>query len=73
MFSAELKVNGAIVSLITGVRSAPAGDDEEYVYDYELYRPFRGEVVRGHVIHRYEDGIERLIALIIEDALTGSH
>jgi len=67
MFTIEIKINGVMIGHIYGVNIG-GKEHGKNSYSYEYYKPESREVNKGLVRHAREDGIEKLIALILEDA-----
>lgn len=70
MFTTEIKINGTMIIHIYGVnetRSAFRGEDN--IYRYEYYRVEDREIKNGKVAHKREDGIEKLLIKIFQDAI----
>lgn len=65
MFTAEIKINGALVSLVYGHNAMSIGDDGNHLYEYEIHRLGKGDVQKGVITHDRMDGIEKLVQLIL--------
>jgi len=65
MITWETKVNGIIISHVYAVRM-PSEDIGEAFYKYEYYNVGQGEVISGHVRHKYDDGSYQLLKLILD-------
>jgi hypothetical protein len=66
MFTVELKINGALVGHVYGVNKGVAANGKtSYVYDY--YDVGNRKITKGTVKHKRDDGLNKLIALILED------
>ncbi len=69
MLSVELKVNGVMVGHIYG-RNISGNDHmycSEHIYRWEYYKPEQRQMVSGTVKHIRDDGIEKLISLILKE------
>jgi hypothetical protein len=64
MFSAEIRINGNLIGQIYGhnLTEQVKGKDS---YAWEYYRPVTG-LVKGIVLHRRDEGIEKLLTLILK-------
>lgn len=70
MFSAEIKINGTLISHIYGHREGiehynPVTDENSYVYNY--YEVGEDKLISGRLTHKYSGGIHKLVRLILED------
>lgn len=69
MFTVEIRINGTLINHIYGRNMGSTqdgyGPDK---YSYEMYMPESRGVKRGEVLHEREDGIQKLVRLILEDA-----
>lgn len=65
MFSVEIKINGVLVSHIYGHNMLMRTHEDSYIYSYELYRPGKNTLSSGTVIHSREEGIEKLVQIIL--------
>ncbi len=66
MFTVELKINGALIGHIHGVNKG-IGQEGATTYDYDYYDVEKGDLSKGRIFHKREDGINHLIKLILED------
>ena len=66
MFSVEIRVNGAIISIIYG-RNVELADDGDNIYDYEYYQPEIGSLLKGTVKHSRAEGLTKLVYTILDN------
>lgn len=66
MFTLEIKINGSLIAHVYGLN---VGETKAKlsVYNFEYYQPGDGTVYKGMVKHRREDGINKLIMLILDN------
>lgn len=62
MFTAELKINGAMIGILYGHRTEKVGDNHGYVYEYSYWEPRSEKLITGEIEHKYEDGLDALVA-----------
>ena len=69
MFSIEIRVNTQLIGHIYCRNVTPNDQDLDdiNVYKYNYYKPETGEVYSGHVKHKRDDGIERLVQIILNN------
>lgn len=68
MFTVELKINGTMIGHIYGKNKGLASEGTgETIYEYEYYEPDGGDIARGFVLHKREDGLRHLVRLVLED------
>ena len=65
MFTTEIRINGSLFAHVYGRNTGV--DAEKSLYTYEYYETESRQVRTGEVRHTYEDGIRKLIILILED------
>lgn len=65
MLTVEIKVNGVLISHIYAYNKdkKPKGINKYY---YEYYKVGKYQITQGEVKHNYEDGIEKLVELILK-------
>lgn len=69
MFSAKLKMNGVPVMEVYGHRGDMLDPDSlTFVYDYSVWEPKQGKVINGKMPHSYYDGLDVLVANILNEA-----
>lgn len=67
MFTVEIKINGALISHIHGLKIS-AGGEEVAKYKYEFYDVPHSELVKGKVFHARMAGLTDLVGVIIKEA-----
>jgi len=73
MFSVEIKINGRLVTHIYGHNATAFPTDEGLnYYEYELYKVNHGGLTSGSVTHAAEEGIEKLVQLILSKELNNA-
>ena len=65
MFTTEIRMNGTLLAHVYGRNVGR--DGEETLYTYEYYETESRQVRTGEVKHVCEEGIRKLIILILED------
>lgn len=66
MFTAELKINGCLIGVLYGTNKGPAsGADESYRYEYAYHAIGKSRVTIGKTVHKYNDGLEKLVGSIL--------
>jgi hypothetical protein len=67
MFTFEIRINGSLVGHVYGENKGlePCGKLTKYFYTY--FKPESGRVIKGHVRHERNGGIEPLLSLILAD------
>lgn len=66
MFGTELKINGVLIGYLRGHNTC-YNYNGKILYTYRYFRPEDGRLVEGEVLHDYNDGLEKLHAIIFED------
>ena len=66
MFSIEIKVNGRLLSCITGHRLKDISEENDYTYECYTYKK---DVVKGFVKHKHKEGIHKLVKNILTQVL----
>lgn len=66
MFSTEIRVNSQLIGHISGNRLYPY-DEESFLYSYRYYDAEEGKLYEGYINHRYNDGLRKIIKLILAD------
>jgi tRNA(Glu) U13 pseudouridine synthase TruD len=67
MFEVDIKVNGCMVSHIYG-HNMTGGDNPNYYYELHRFGS-NGDVTVGKLKHKSKEGIEKLVYLVLKDAL----
>jgi hypothetical protein len=71
MLTVELKINGTLVGHIYGVNKGECPREDGYgrytIYEYEYYEPGNKKLIDGTVFHKREDGLRKLIEIILVD------
>lgn len=66
MFTIEIKINGTMIGHIYG-RNLCVQENGLSLYDYEYYEPEIPKLQRGTISHCREQGIRKLVKLILSD------
>lgn len=66
MFTVELKINGTMIGHIYG-HNEGLEDEGLTKYSWEYYRIESRKVTSGTVLHHRDDGLESLVAKILEE------
>jgi len=70
MFTVEIKINGSLINHIYGHNEGPSSVRGNDAYRYELYEVETRSIRNGNVNHDRKDGINALVAKILQDADT---
>ncbi len=70
MFSTEIRVNGEMIGHLYGQNKGQSFSTQ-YDYFYRYYDVATGKVTEGEVKHNRPEGIQVLIAKIMEDMTNG--
>lgn len=68
MFNIEFKINSILIGHIYG-RNLGFVDDEKCEYEYRYYSPETGKLIEGHIYHRRDSGIEKLVHSILSKVM----
>ena len=69
MFTIEIKINGRLLSCITGKRLENIYDENEpSEYSYECYT-YQKDIIKDVIKHKYKDGIHKLVRDILTQVL----
>lgn len=63
MLSVEVRINGEMIVHIYGHNEGPLG--EYHKYTYQVYKVDTTEVFKGETLHKREDGLLKLVELIL--------
>lgn len=67
MFSLEIRVNSQLIGHIYCRNITTNITQKTSLYKYNYYRPEEGEIHSGQVEHYRDEGIEKLIKIILEN------
>lgn len=66
MFTAELKINGCLIGVLYGTNQGLApGKEDTYRYEYAYHAIDKSRVTVGKTVHKYNDGLEKLVGSIL--------
>lgn len=67
MFSVEIRINGNLVSHLYGQNMIDIDDDKKCRYRYVYHRVDKLDSTEGNVSHKHDDGIEKLLQIVLKD------